>query len=129
ELMGIEMKPRWNGQSASVAGDDAFDRPLFGQALGKPAKVIREVVERDLRSAAKHADERPQFALLLHHQLLELVELGLERPPVRLGPLHRLQPKRGARQELNDAVVEIARQDQSRPISTTASFNSWRAPR
>ena len=68
---------------------------------------------RDKRTAAERGDERAQLALVLQHELFELVKLGLEVAAGCFRSFHRLEPKGRAGEKLHDAIVEVAGQHQA----------------
>ena len=86
---------------------------MLAEARGERAQLGDGVGKIERTVAAKREDEAADLALLLDQQPLELVELGGERAGLGAS-LDRLDPERRAGEELDDAVVDIARERQAR---------------
>ena len=117
ELVEVELKPDRDGALIAVRDDAAIDRPLLAQALGKRAKFGDRVHKFKILVPTQGKQESADFPLFLHQQSLQLVKVAIHLGPRDRGALDGLDPKRGAGEELNDAVMNVTRQRQPSPGS------------
>ena len=82
-------------------------------------QVAHQVAKSDVRTGAKRRDEGPQLDLFLEHEFLQFVELAFDFAPGAVCAPHRFEAEGRAGEELDDAVVKVARQRQAavRPSS------------
>src|SRR5690348_17152347 len=84
------------------------------QAVRQCLEIANEVAKRDFRAAAHRGDERAQLALFLQHKLLQFVEFGPDCTARYRRPFHRFEAECRTGQELDDAVMKVARKAESR---------------
>ena len=109
EMLRVQMQAARYHHVGRLGGEFAKHVPLLRKPFGQSPQILGELVETDLWSTAQRSDEGSQLALLLKHQLFQMIELRLEVPPRRLVPLERFKPERGAGEKLDDTVVQVAR--------------------
>src|SRR4029079_15283013 len=92
----------------------AVDRPLLSKPAGERLQFLDGLGELELAIAPQGQHERANLALLLDQQPLQLlqVQLHLCRPGASNDRLH---PEGGAGEELDDAVVDVAREREASP--------------
>ena len=99
--------------SFAAAGNLAVDRPLLAQPNGQRAQVLDHFGKLDRAIPAKRRDKAADFGLFLDQQPLELGQIVVDRASGARGAPDRLDPKRSAGKELDDAVVDVASERQA----------------
>src|SRR5438309_8883423 len=112
-MLEIELEANRDWHLFTLGTDAAVDRPLLSEAVGERAKLGDGLGQLEVAMLAERHDEAADLALLLDQQPLELVQVILDLSARARRALDRLDPEGGARQELDDAVVDVSGERQA----------------
>src|SRR5947209_6307454 len=109
KLLKVDRQPQRDRSRLAIGADAAIDGPLLPEPLCEGTQLGSNIAKLNGRVSPERRYEAPQLALLFDQQALEFVKIGIDCRTRFRSTLDRLDAKGGTGEELDDAVVDVAR--------------------